>query len=368
MLLGFKTELKLNNKQKTLLAKSAGAARHAYNKGLAACIAVLEHNKQSPQSKLKFPSSVDLHKWLVEAVKPNNLWYYEVSKCCPQQALRDLCQAFKDFFKGKTIAGKKVGFPKFKKKGRRDSFYLDGCISCDHLKIQLPRIGWVRTYERLPQGFKPKNVVVSRQADKWFVSFKVETNLETTLKKLDVIGVDLGVKTLATCSDGTVFVGIKAYKKLEHKLSRLQFLNRKKVKGSSNWKKAQLKIAGLHRRIANMRKDCLLKISSYLAKNHGTIVIEDLNVKGMLANHKLAKAIQDMGFFEIRRQLEYKTQLYGSKLLVVNRFYPSSKTCSQCGNIKADLTLKDRVYICECCHLEIDRDLNAALNLRKAAS
>jgi putative transposase len=117
-----------------------------------------------------------------------------------------------------------------------------------------------------------------------------------------------------------------------------------------------------------MRKDCLHKITSYLAKNHGTIVIEDLNVKGMLANHKLAKAIQDMGFFEFRRQLDYKTELYRSNLVVVNRFYPSSKTCSQCGNIKADLTLKDRVYKCECCHLEIDRDLNAALNLRKVAS
>lgn len=232
----------------------------------------------------------------MESIKRDYPWYYEVSKCAPQQALRNLLRAFSDFFNKKQIRGKRVGFPNFKKKGKNDSFYLEGSISCDHFAIKLPRIGWVKTYERLPHGYKPKNVVVSRKAHKWFVSFKIETEPIITEKKRDVIGVDLGVKTLATCSDGTVFEGVKAYKKLEAKLSRMQYLLRKKVRGSNNWKKAQRKIARLHLRIANLRKDNLHKITSYLAKNHGKIVIEDLNVSGMLANHKDRKSHSRYGF------------------------------------------------------------------------
>jgi putative transposase len=368
MLIGFKTQLKPNNAQKTLLAKHSGVARHAWNIGLAACKYVLDHNQKNLEPPLKFPTAIDLHKWLVAAVKPDYPWYYEVSKCSPQQALRNLSRAFTDFFNKKKIRGKPMGFPRFKKKGKQDSFYLDGSISCDHYAIKLPRIGGVRTYERLPHGYKPKNVVVSRQADKWFISFKIEIEPTKPPKKRDVIGVDLGVKSLATCSDGTVFEGVKAYKKLEAKLSFMQYLLRKKVRGSQNWKKAHLKIARLHLRIANIRKDNLHKITSYLAKNHGQIVIEDLNVSGMLANHKLAKAIQDMGFSEFRRQLEYKTKLYGSEVVIVDRFYPSSKTCSNCHTVKENLSLSERIFVCDHCGLEIDRDLNASINLEMAGS
>jgi putative transposase len=209
---------------------------------------------------------------------------------------------------------------------------------------------------------------VSRQADKWFISFKIEIEPTKPPKKRDVIGVDLGVKSLATCSDGTVFEGVKAYKKLEAKLSRMQYLLRKKVRGSQNWKKANLKIARLHARIGNIRKDNLHKITTYLAKNHSRVVIEDLNVSGMMANHKLAKAIGDMGFYEFRRQLEYKAQLYGSEVVTVNRFYPSSKTCSNCQTLKESLSLSERVFNCDHCGLSIDRDLNASMNLEKAGS
>ncbi|WP_237396785.1 transposase [Okeania sp. KiyG1] len=148
----------------------------------------------------------------------------------------------------------------------------------------------------------------------------------------------------------------------------MQYLNRNKTKFSSNWKKAQLKIAQLHNRIANIRKDTLHKLTTYLAKNHSQIVIEDLNVSGMISNHKLAKAVADMGFYEFRRQLEYKCELYGSKLIVVDRWFPSSKTCSHCGEVKQFLSLSERVFNCEGCNFSCDRDLNAALNLAMAVS
>ncbi len=165
-----------------------------------------------------------------------------------------------------------------------------------------------------------------------------------------------------------MFEGAKSYGKYEKKLSRLQWLNRHKVKGSKNWKKAQIKIARLHCQIANIRKDTLHKLTTYLAKNHSKIGIEDLNVRGMMANHKLAKAIADMGFYEFRRQLEYKCQLYGSDLVVVDRWFASSKTCSNCGTKKETLSLSERVFRCDHCGFEIDRDLNASINLEKAVS
>jgi putative transposase len=359
MLIAFKTELKLNSHSSTLLAKHAGTARHAYNWGLGLCKQILDNNKANPEEKIKFPTAIDLHKWLVKIVKPEHPWYYEVSKCAPQYALRHLADAFKAFF------SKKKRFPRFKKKGRNDSFTVDGSIVVDHKKIRIPVIGWIKTYERLPQGVKPTSVTISRTADRWFVSFKIEVEPTITQKKVDVVGVDLGINHLATLSTGEVFDGVKAYKKCEKKLARLQWLNRHKQRHSANWKKAQVKIARLHRKIANIRKDTLHKITTYIAKNHGTIGIENLNVSGMMANRKLAKAIADMGFFEFRRQLEYKCQLYGSKLVVVDRFFPSSKQCSGCFAVKESLSLSERIYRCEC-GIQIDRDLNASINLELA--
>ncbi len=362
MLLGFKTELKPNKSQLVLLAKNSGTARHAWNWGLALTKQILDHNKANREEKIKFPSAIDLHKWLVALVKRSNPWYYESSKCAPQYALRNLTEAWKRCFK------KTAGAPRFKKKGRGDSFTIDGSIKVDHRQIKVPRIGWLKTYERLPQGVNPKSVTISRQADRWFISFKIEVEPQNTLKTVDIVGVDLGVKSLATLSTGEVFVGAKSYRKEEAKLSRLQWLNRHKEIGSNNWRKAQIKMARLHRQIANIRKDTLHKLTTYLAKNHGTVVIEDLNVSGMMANHKLAKAIADMGFYQFRRQLEYKCELYGSQLVVVERWFPSSKTCSNCGQEKDSLSLSERTFKCESCGLSCDRDLNASINLAKAVS
>jgi len=362
MLIGFKTELKVNSSQQVLLAKHAGTARHAWNWGLGLTKQILDNNSRHPSDKIKFPTAIDMHKWLVALVKPNNVWYYEVSKCAPQYALRQLREAWDRCFK------KVSGAPRFKKKGRKDSFTLDGSIKVEHLKIKVPVIGWLKTYERLPQGVAPKSVTISRHADRWFISFKVEIAPIQTPKLVERVGVDFGINSLATLSTGEVFKGAKSYKKYEKKLAQLQYLLRHKVVGSNNYKKAQLQIARLHRRIANIRKDTLHKLTTYISKNHAVIGLEDLNVSGMMANRKLAKAIGDMGFYEFRRQLEYKCQLYGSRLVFVDRFYPSSKTCSNCAHVKESLSLKERTFSCPGCGFECDRDLNASINLEKATS
>lgn len=361
MLLGFKTELKINNKQRTHLLKHSGVARHAWNWGLALTLGILDHNKANPGSKIKFPSAIDLHKWLVALVKSENEWYYECSKSTPQQALMALRESWKRCF------NKTAGVPKFKKKGRRDSFTLEGTVKIlGNNKIQVPVIVVLKAYERLPQ-IKPKSVTISRQADRWFIIFRFETKTQD-LGNADVVGVDLGVKALATLSTGEVIIGTKSYKKYEAKLSRMQWLHRHKIIGSANWKKASVQVARLHRKIANIRSCTLHKLTTLLAKNHGTVVIEDLNVSGMMANHKMAKAIADMSLFEFRRQLTYKCELYGSKLVVVDRWFPSSKICSQCRTKKKSLLLQERVFKCQHCGFQCDRDLNAAVNLKNAAS
>ncbi|GET43961.1 RNA-guided endonuclease InsQ/TnpB family protein [Microseira wollei] len=361
MLLGFKSELKLNNQQRTALMKHCGVARHAWNWGLWLTKNILDHNQANPDEKLKFPSAIDLHKLLVALVKTENPWYYECSKSAPQQALMALREAWKDCF------SKKKGVPKFKKKGRQDSFTLEGPVKIlGNNKIQVPVIGVLKTYERLPQ-VSTKSVAISRKADRWFISFRFDVEQQKSLNT-NVVGVDLGVKNLATLSTGEVIAGAKSYKKYSAKLSRMQWLNRHKILGSNNWKKAQTKIAILHMKIANIRKDTLHKLSTMLAKNHGTIVIEDLNVSGMMANDKLAKALADMSFFEFRRQLTYKCELYGDKLVVVDRWFPSSKTCSNCGTKKETLSLDERVFECNHCGFIINRDLNAAINLSKVVS
>lgn len=357
MLLGFKMELKLNNKQRTLLAKHCGIARDAYNWGLDLTKQILGHNKTNPTEEIKFPSAIDLHKWLVAIRKVEKPWYYEVSKCAPQYALRALREAWDRYFK------KTSGVPQFKKKGKNDSFTLDGTIKVvDHYKIQVPVIGKLRTYERLPFGYKPKSVTISRKADKWFISYKVEIEPKQSNSSI-IVGVDLGVLRFATLSTGDQIDSPMPLKKLGKKLSKLQWRNRNKEKFSKNWQKAQTKIARLHNHIANVRKDFIHKLTTKLASESQAIVIEDLNVKGMMANHKLSKAISDCGFYKFRSQLDYKTKLYSSELVVADRFFASSKTCNNCGCKKESLSLAERTFKCDDCGFEIDRDWNASLNL-----
>ncbi|MEO1429513.1 MAG: RNA-guided endonuclease TnpB family protein [Cyanobacteria bacterium J06633_8] len=359
MLLGFKTELKVNITQRILLAQHAGVARHAWNWGLRLTKNILDNNQNKPEDKIKFPTSIDLHKWLVALVKPEHPWYYSVSKCAPQYALRHLRKAWDDCFK------KLKQPPRFRKKGRNDSFTLDGSIKLEINRIKVPIIGWLKTYERLPSSINPKSVTISQRAGRWFISFKLEVIPKDIKQKNKAVAVDLGLLRFATLSTGEKIDSPRPYKKLEKKLRLLQWRNRHQVIGSSNWKKTQHKIAKLHYRISCIRSDFIHKLTTNLAKNHSKIVIENLNVSGLMKNGKLSKAIADSGFYEFRRQLTYKTELYGSKLIVADRFFPSSKLCPKCGHKKDKLPLSVRVYQCDNhdCDWVADRDYSASLNL-----
>ncbi|WP_107668349.1 RNA-guided endonuclease TnpB family protein [Cyanothece sp. BG0011] len=358
-MLSFKTELKLNNKQRSLMAQHAGCARFAYNWGLALTKEILNHNQANPDNKLKFPTGIDLHKRFVAEVKSANSWLYQSSKCAPQQALRDLRVAWDRAFK------KIAKPPKFKKKGVKDGFYLEGSIKVEPLHIKLPRIGWVKTYEILPST-QVKNVRITRKADRWFIAFKVDATPSILPKMGKIIGVDLGIKSLAVCSNGTVFENPRAYKKLKRKLAHLQRAVSRKVKGSNNRKKAIKALARLHYRISCIRKNVIHKLTSWLTKNHSVVVIEDLNVSGMLRNHRLANAIADSSLYECRRQLEYKAKLYDTQIIIADRFYPSSQLCFNCGH-RQKMPLHKRVFDCEKCKTIIDRDLNASINLASLA-
>ena len=359
MLLGFKTELKVNNTQRILLAKHAGVARHAWNWGLNLTKQILDNNRDNSENKIKFPTAIDLHKWLVTLVKPECPWYYEVSKCAPQYALRHLRRAWDDCF------SKSKKSPRFKKKGKSDNFTLDGSITIENKRIKVPRIGWLNTYERLPTDIKPKSVTISKKANKWFISWKIEIHSSQIAPSDRPISVDLGLLRFATLSTGEEVHSPRPYKQLEKKLAQLQWRNRHKIIGSANWKKAQAKIAKLHYRISCIRSDFIHKLTTRLAKNHSHCVIEDLCISGLIKNPKLSKAISDSGWGEFRRQLEYKTKLYGSELVVANRFFASSKLCPQCGHKKDKLPLNVRVYKCDndSCNWIADRDYSAAINL-----
>jgi putative transposase len=367
ILKSLKIEIKFTKEQAILAAKHCGVARHAYNWGVAFCEKQYREAKERGE-KPTYYSAYDLQKLLVAEVKSKNEWYYEVSSTTPAFALVGVEAAYKRFFNyNKTKKGIKVGKPKFKKKGVDNSFTLKQNIHVVGNKIKLPKFGWVKMTES-HEYHNIKKATISQKAGKWFASFHFEFEPEKVAPQNKVVGVDLGIKQLATLSDGTVFESVKPYKKYKRKLRIEQRkLSKKFVKGqpqSNNYKKQQKKVAKLHYKIANIRKDALHKTTTYLAKNHSKLVIEDLNVQGMTKNHKLASAILDSGFYEFRRQLEYKAKWYGCEVQVAPRFFASSKTCSSCGSVKQDLTLKDRVYKCDCCGHEQDRDLNAAINLQ----
>ena len=361
MLLSFKTELKPNNRQVTLFRQHCGVARHAYNFGNAVIQEALQ--LRETDKAIKIPSAIDLHKRLVAEIKPANPWYYQSSKASPQQALAEVRTAWDRCFK------KVSKQPRFKKKGKsKDSFYLEQGtkakpgISNDGKRVKLPKIGWVRLHEPLPIT-STHNCVISRTADKWFIAIKYEIEQPPIPMNRPSIGVDIGIKELAVTSDGKVFANPKAYRKMSKKMKRLQRSVSRKVKGSKNRTKAVRRLAKLHSRISFIRKDAIHKLTYHLAKNHSVIKIEDLNVKAFLKNHKLAGAIADCGMYEFKRQLEYKTEKFSSQLILVDRFFPSSQICSNCGNHRHKMPLKNRVYVCpDCGHTE-DRDLNAAKNI-----
>lgn len=367
----YKTELDLNDRQVTACKRHAGAARYAYNWGL-------QRKQEDYRTTGKCPSAIDLHRELNALKQTSVPWMYEVSKCAPQEALRNLDRAFDSFFCRCTLKqeGKwrgKVGYPqrKTKKKGL-GSFRLTGSIVILPGAIQLPRLGRLRLKEHgyLPtSGIKVLSATVSEQAGHWYVSIQVEQEHLVPFNTGPVVGVDLGVKTLATLSDGTEEPNPRHLKQCLRKIKRLQRTVARKRKGSHNRRKAVRKLAVLHRTITQQRANTLHQLTSRLAKTKSVIVIEDLNVAGMLKNHHLAQAIGDVGFAEFGRQLTYKAAWYGSRVVVVSRWEPSSKTCSACGWVDENLELSDHVFRCQQadCGQVLDRDLNAAINLSNLA-
>ncbi len=329
--------------------------------GLEQRIALYKNN----QGNDRFTNAMKQNKLLNSLKKDHFLWMYETSKCAPQEALRNLHRAFQNFYRG-LKSGKKIGFPRFKRRGVRDIFRLYGTIRFHERAIQLPRIGKVRIKEKREKYYSGRilSVTVRRQANRWFVSVTVEENIIDPQPVREApVGVDLGVKTLATLSDRTTFANQRALGRRLRKLRQLSKNLSRKKKGSKNREKAKLRLAKMYLMIFNIRQDTLHKVTTYLAKSHSRVVIEDLLVSGMMKNRRLARVIADVGFYEFRRQLTYKCGWYGSELVVASRTFPSSKLCSRCGHRKKELSLSEREYKCEQCGLVIDRDLNAALNL-----
>lgn len=382
----YKVELDPNDKQLTAFYAAAGCARWAYNWGLRRKMDAYEARKAALASGVakadapKVPTAVDLHRELnllkkVPKAEGGVPWMYESSKSAPQEALRNLDKAFEGFFR-RCKAGKPgpKGFPQFKsrKKGV-GGFRLEAWATETH--AVLPRIGKVRLKERgyLPtkgaEGVRVLGSVVTERAGRWFVSMQVEREAsEPASASLPVVGVDVGITTLATLSDGTRFDNPKALRAGTIRLRRLQRSVSRKVKGSKNREKATAKVARQHLKVASIRQDALHKCSDAITKRASVIVLEDLNVAGMMRNHSVAGALADASVAELHRQIRYKAAWRGATVLTADRWYPSSKTCSGCGCVRAELSLSERVFHCDACGLVMDRDLNAAVNLRSLAA
>jgi putative transposase len=359
----FRYELAPNAAQRAALANHAGAARWAWNWGLSV-------RRKAFRRRRETLTAIELHRLLNRLKRtPRYRWLYEVSKCAPQEALRDLDRAYANFWRGRS-SGRRVGLPRFKKRGRcPERFRLTGAIRVEPGVVVLPRIGRVATKEATGKfGGRILSASCRREADRWYIALTVEASRPDPVPVAGpVVGVDRGVTTFAVCSDGTRMHSPRA---LEHSLRKLRHRARavsRKQQGSKNRAKAASALARQHRRVRNQRLDGLHKATTALAKAKSVLIVEDLNIAGMVRNRHLARAIADQGWAEFHRQLAYKCQWYGSRLLVAPRFYPSSKRCSGCGRVKDALPLGARVFRCEGCGLVLDRDLNAARNLAQLA-
>ncbi|SNQ49520.1 transposase [Frankia canadensis] len=389
-LAAYRFALDPNDAQLAALSRHAGAARFAFNWGLARVKAAL--SQREAEKSYGIPdSALTAVPWTLPALRlawnqvKNDVagWWAVCSKEAFSAGLDHLARglkAFSDSRRGKR-KGRRVGFPRFRKRGKgRDSFrYTTGAYGpAGDVRVKLPRIGRVKVCEsmgaltgRLAGGSaRLLGATVSRSAGRWFVSFTVEVDREVPAgpsprqRRAGPVGVDLGVKHLAVLSTGET---IPNPKHLGGSLRRLRTASRAYVRskpGSAGRRKRAGRLARIHARVACQRRDGLRKLTTRLAKNHDTIVVEDLHVTGMVRNRRLARAVADTGMAQIRRQLAYKTGWYGSTLVVADRWYPSSKTCSGCGWRNPNLTLSDRTFICQSCRLVLDRDLNAAVNLR----
>ncbi|WP_368235426.1 RNA-guided endonuclease InsQ/TnpB family protein [Clostridium perfringens] len=377
----YKIEINPTDEQKCKIHRTIGVSRFVYNFYIA-------RNKEVYEKEGKFVSGMDFSKWLNNEYIPNNQemkWIKEVSSKATKQAIMNGDKAFRDFFK------KAKGFPRFKKRKNQDvKAYFPKNNKTDWTlerhRVKIPTLGWVRLKEfgYIPVNSIVKSGTVSQKADRYYVSILVEEDDKKVYKSTNEgLGIDLGVKEFAVCSNGIKFKNINktsTVKKVEKKLKREQRkLSRKyeslKIRNKNikegratgqNIQKQVIKVQKLHQRLINIRTDYINKtVFSIIKQKPSYITIEDLNIKGMMKNKHLSKAIASQKFFEFKTKLMSKCKQNNIELRIVDRFYPSSKTCSQCGKIKKDLKLSDRIYKCDC-GLTIDRDLNASINLKNA--
>lgn len=361
------------------MASHAGAARFAYNAGLAHVKEALDSGEPPEWSHYGLLRWWNANKDALAVNRDTGVvWWSQNSKESYSMGLRDLAQGFSNWSKSRKgqRKGKRVGFPRFKSKNTTMRFaYSTGFTApkaSDPYGLKLPRIGRVHCMEnayRLVNGARFIRITVSRRAGCWYASLTVEREpVAKPAPKGGVVGVDLGVKNLATLSDGTVIPNPRALGASLKTLRKAQQALSRKVKGSVRREKARERVVRLHARVADVRADAINKATTMIAETYSVVCVEDLNVAGMVKNRHLAKSIMDAAFGEFRRQLEYKTTRSGARLHVVDRWYRSSKTCSRCGSVKAKLSLAERTYKCDSCGLAIDRDLNAAINICVAGS
>lgn len=355
MIKSFKYRIYPNKSQQILLAKTFGCVRVIWNANVESFNSYDKETNPNPKLIQKLDLVRD---------KP---WLNDVSAAAIQQKVRDFKETVSQFFS--NTRKKKIGRPVFKKKSNNQSYRLSNQkFSIKGNRIRLEKIGLVKmSVDRtIPENSKTISCTVSKNCcGQYFVSISVDTIIVHKNKTKKSVGIDLGLKSFATLSDGTTIDNIKFFREKQSEIAVMQRHLSRKIKGSNRYKKNKLRIARMHNKIANKRNHFLHTITTKIVSDYDIICIEDLNASGMLSNHHLAKAISDTSFSMFRSMLEYKCNWYDKKLIVINRFYPSSKTCSKCGWKKDDLTLSDRLFKCKNCGIEINRDLNAAINIQR---
>lgn len=353
----FRYRLYPNREQQDGLAVQFGHARFVYNWALATRDAYYrEHNADIGYYALK-RMMTDLKR------QPDHAWLKEADSQALQAKVEDLDRAFTNYFK------KLSRHPRFKRRHSHQSIRYPQRFKFDGDRVYLPKVGWVKIVLHRPLEGRPKSLTVSKtKSGEYYASVLCEVEADVSPNSKPCVGVDLGLKDFAVLSTGEKVKHPKYLRRAERRLKKLQQRLSRKKKGSANRNKARLLVARQHEHVARQRADFLHKLSYRLVTQHGVVCMEDLNISGMLANHKLAKSIADSGWGMFGHFCEYKAEWYGSRVVRADRFYPSSKTCSICGCINHDLTLSDRFWTCENCGAHHDRDINAAINLLHEAT